>query len=154
MKIVAMAAALLMAGGALPAGAQDEIEDIRHRISLNHSGKAVIVSYSPQVDTQLRQTGLGPRESTRCFWETTFSVQRTVTTGGETVGGGQPVAALTRPVHNGVTQRGMRGVHCSALPATDVAAFGGDRSRIERYLAEAAQKDQPALHQELMSLGE
>ncbi|MPT47302.1 MAG: hypothetical protein E2598_02640 [Sphingobium sp.] len=142
-----MMGALVMAGASVPTQAE-----VAHQTSLNHEGQMITVSYTPKVETSYRQTGFGPREPIRCFWQTSVSVERAAVTND-----GQPVAALSRvvdlPVKEKGVKTGMRGVHCSALPASDVAAFGGDTGQLQRYLAEAAVQDKAGLHRELASLG-
>mgnify|MGYP003582563691 CR=1 FL=1 len=128
---------------AVPAHAQ-----VDHKASFVHEGRTVTVSYQPKAETTLRQTGVGPREATRCFWKTRVSVERIALDAA-----GQPIAALTRAVGSNVEDKGMRIGVCAAVSPRDTAAFGGNDEKMRRHLAAAAEADRQQLRMELASIG-
>lgn len=134
---------MAMAGFAVSAHAQP-----KHQDTLVHDGREFTLNYQPRVETKLRQTGVGPRDVTRCFWTTRVSVER-IAVDPE----GKAVAALTRVVGGNLESEGMRIGACAAVSPRETAAFRGNEAKMRQHLASVASADRQHLNTELASLG-
>lgn len=140
MKTIAIIAGLV--AFAAPASAE-----VVHQTSVTHNGRAVAIRYEPDVKTQYRQSGIGPRATPICLWSSKIAVQRNAT-GAD----GQPIAALTRKVE---TRRGASGSqvgHCSILTARGQIRSAASAETLRAAIAEVASNDAATLRAELASL--
>lgn len=135
--------AIAAVAASVPAKAQ-----VTHRTSVVHEGSTVAVAYEPQVETRLRQTGIGPRSALSCNWKSQVSVRRIALDGQE-----RPIAALTRVVGETKSRQGSQLGLCSTVSPRQLAAFGGDETKLRSHLAEVAAGDQATLRTEFASLG-
>lgn len=118
-----------------------------HRTSVVHQGQALGITYEPQVETRLRQIGLGPRSSPACMWTSKVSVQRTA------VGpDGRPIAALSRVIAGDKARSGQRAGHCNNLSERERARLAGKSEALQAQLIAAAERDSHGLRAELASL--
>jgi hypothetical protein len=124
------------------------LADTVHRTSLEHQGQTVSVSYEPRAKTSLRQSGLGPRSVARCLWKTELSVERKIAQAD-----GRPIVALTRTLGATHTASGVIDGYCNHARPHEIAAFRGDRQKLQAFVSEAAAHDTRTLHAELASLG-
>ena len=145
MKPSMLFAAALTAGGllAVPASAAE----LLHQTSIVHNGRTLAVSYEPQVETDLRQTGIGPRSQPSCLWEARVSVRRSAATAE-----GQPVSALARVIEGGPARKGARLGHCSSLRGDAADKLAGDDAALRSLLSDVATRDAPTLRSDLASL--
>lgn len=139
LSLIAFSGALLAA----PAAAS-----VAHSTSLSHEGSTISVSYEPRMKTNLRQTGLGPRNSAACQWTTEVSVERKLTDAS-----GRTIDALTRIVGEPKVTAGTRPGYCAHVKPNQVAAFGGNSDQMQAFLAQAAASDKANLNVELASVG-
>ncbi len=140
MKTIAIVAGLALF--AVPASAE-----VVHQTSVVHNGRAVAISYEPDVKTQYRQSGIGPRATPICLWSSRIAVQR-IATGAD----GQPIAALSRKVE---TRRGASGSqvgHCSILTSRGQIRSAASPDTLRAAIAEVATNDAATLRAELASL--
>lgn len=121
--------------------------EVVHQTSVVHAGRTLSVTYEPRFETRHKQTGIGPRASAGCLWTSRVSVERIVADAS-----GQPIAALTRVVGEEKVARGMHVGHCRHIEPRRMAAFGGDRDKLQGFVAAAADRDAQGLRTELASL--
>lgn len=122
--------------------------EVAHRASLNHEGQAVTVSYEPRSKTTTKQTGLGPRTTQRCLWQTTAWVERRVTDAS-----GRTIPALTRTIGESTVSEGNEVGFCNMVSDARTAAFGGDTARLKAFVLAVAGDDASSLRAELASAG-
>lgn len=121
--------------------------DAAHRTSIVHNGQTVAISYEPQVETKLRQIGLGPRSSPACMWTSKVSVQRTAI-----APDGRPIAALSRLIPGEKARSGQRAGHCNNLSEREKARLAGSVEAMRARVIAAAERDGHGLRTELASL--
>ncbi|MEO5587080.1 MAG: hypothetical protein ABIQ81_05250 [Novosphingobium sp.] len=126
----------------LPASAQ-----VTHQASAVHNGRTIAVTYAPEVRTNLRQTGAGPRVNATCLWRSSIAVQRTALDAD-----GQRIAALTRVVDEKHAGSGLRTGYCTSLSDADKAALAGSETALRSHVAAIADNDADTLRIELASL--
>lgn len=144
MKTVLLALGLAAGLAASPAIASAEVT---HRTSVIHNGQTVAISYEPQVETRLRQIGLGPRSSPACMWSSRIAIQRTA------IGpDGRPIAALSRAIPGGKARSSQRAGHCSNLSERERARLAGTVELHRAQVIAAAERDSQGLRAELASL--
>ena len=142
MKNIVTSLFLAAALFAAPASAE-----VIHQTSVEHAGRTMSVTYEPRFRTSHKQTGIGPRASAGCLWTSRVSVERIVADAA-----GQPIAALTRIVGEEKVAKGMHVGHCRHIEPRRMATFGGDREKLEGFVAAAADRDRQGLRTELASL--
>lgn len=140
MKLMPLAALAAMLAG--PAHAQ-----VAHQSSITHEGRSYAVNYEPQVETKLRQTGIGPRSTASCRWTSEVSVRRTAMDPQM-----QPIAALSRVIEGSEARNGSQLGLCSTVSKRTLTAFAGDEQKLRGWLAEVAARDADALRGEFASL--
>ena len=120
-----------------------------HQVQVAHEGGTLEVSYRPIIDTSFRQTGIGPRNVTRCFWKSDVAVERTVAV----APGHAPVAALTRVRNVDSALNGVRVGSCGRAAERQAAAQGGDMAKLRGVLVQEAERDRPEVLADLASIG-
>ena len=139
LSLVGLSSAIL----AVPAAASTV-----HQTSLTHESGTLSVSYEPRNKTNLRQTGLGPRNQATCMWTAEVSVERKLIDAS-----GRPVEALTRTVGEPKIAEGLAPGYCAHVRPREVSLFRGNTDKMQALLARAAESDRHDLHAELASLG-
>lgn len=140
MKFIAVFAGLSLF--AVPASAE-----VAHQTSVVHNGRTVALSYEPEIKTQYRQSGIGPRSTPICLWSSKIAVQRNVT-GVD----GQPIAALSRKLETRKGRSGSQVGHCSILTSRNQVRSGASAATLRATVAEVASNDAAVLRAELASL--
>lgn len=143
MKVISLAAFAAAVVAAVPASA-----DVIHQTSLDLDGETVSVSYEPRARTILKQRGIGPRTMQTCAWKSIVSVERRIA-GAD----GRSIEALTKEVGEAKVSSGVAAGYCNHVRDRQTAPFGGNRSRLEAFLAEVAERDARSLRIDLASLG-
>lgn len=140
MKFIAVFAGLGLF--AVPAAAE-----VAHQTSVVHNGRTVALSYEPEVKTQYRQSGIGPRATPICLWTSKIAVQRNV------IGAdGQPIAALSRKLETRKGRSGSQVGHCAILTSRNQVRSGASAETLRATVAEVASNDAATLRAELASL--
>ena len=119
-----------------------------HQTSLTHDGGTLSVSYEPRTKTNLRQTGMGPRNQAACMWTAEVSVERKLSDAS-----GRPIEALTRTVGEPRVAEGLQPGLCAHVTPGQVSMFRGNKDKMQALLVRAAESDRQNLHTELASLG-
>lgn len=121
--------------------------DVVHQTSVVHEGREIAVTYEPQVETKVRQVGIGPRSALNCTWKSEVSVRRTALDASM-----RPIAALTRVVDGAAPRSGSQLGLCATVSSRQTAAFGGDEAKLRSFLADVAASDLATLRTEFASL--
>src|SRR6218665_2920234 len=107
--------------------------EVAHQTSVVHNGRTVALSYEPEVKTQDRQSGIGPRSTPICLWTSKIAVQRNVS-GAD----GQPIAALSRKLETRKGRSGSQVGHCSILTSRKQVRSGASAETLRATVAEVA----------------
>lgn len=140
--------ALLM--GALPliAGlaASPAHAEAAHRAALVHDGERVTLTYTPRMETQLRDIAIGPRAAAACQWRARVAVDRQAV-----AADGQPIAALSRRLDVDYQRSGARAGACAKLTAPGAAPVLG-QAQLRPLAAAVAAADEAALRADLAAI--
>ncbi|MBO9519151.1 MAG: hypothetical protein J7493_13885 [Porphyrobacter sp.] len=119
---------------------------VAHETALTYEGATMSVTYEPKTTMTLRQSGVGPRGPSGCFWRAEVQVERKFADAS-----GRTIDALTRTVGEPMVAEGLQQGHCAYLERNQAAVLDPNSSKVRAHLAEAAASDEPRLQSEMAS---